>query len=201
MHIKIYEQNPNERLIRKAVEVLKNGGVIIYPTDTVYAFGCNIFNQKAIERICKIKHLDINKSRMAIVCQDLSNISNYAKISTDVFKLLKKNLPGAFTFILNGSKNLPSVLKDKKTIGIRMPNNNIALEIVRTLGNPIFTSSVIEADDVTEYETDPELLIEKYEDMVDLIIDGGFGCHTPSTIVDCTGEEIEIIRQGKGELE
>ncbi|MDO4726963.1 MAG: L-threonylcarbamoyladenylate synthase [Porphyromonadaceae bacterium] len=201
MHIKIYEQNPNERLIRKAVEVLKNGGVIIYPTDTVYAFGCNIFNQKAIERICKIKHLDINKSRMAIVCQDLSNISNYAKISTDVFKLLKKNLPGAFTFILNGSKNLPSVLKDKKTIGIRMPNNNIALEIVRMLGNPIFTSSVIEADDVTEYETDPELLIEKYEDMVDLIIDGGFGYHTPSTIVDCTGEEIEIIRQGKGELE
>lgn len=201
MHIKIYEQNPNERLIRKAVEVLENGGVIIYPTDTVYAFGCNIFNQKAIERICKIKHLDINKSRMAIVCQDLSNISNYAKISTDVFKLLKKNLPGAFTFILNGSKNLPSVLKDKKTIGIRMPNNNIALEIVRTLGNPIFTSSVIEADDVTEYETDPELLIEKYEDMVDLIIDGGFGYHTPSTIVDCTGEEIEIIRQGKGELE
>lgn len=201
MHIKIYEQNPSERLIRKAVEVLENGGVIIYPTDTVYAFGCNIFNQKAIERICKIKHLDMNKSRMAIVCQDLSNISNYAKISTDVFKLLKKNLPGAFTFILNGSKNLPSVLKDKKTIGIRMPNNNIALEIVRTLGNPIFTSSVIEADDITEYETDPELLIEKYEDMVDLIIDGGFGHHTPSTIVDCTGEEIEIIRQGKGELE
>lgn len=201
MHIKIYEQNPNERLIRKAVEILEGGGVIIYPTDTVYAFGCNIFNQKAIDRICRIKHLDINKSRMAIVCHDLSNISNYAKISTDVFKLLKKNLPGAFTFILNGSKSLPSILKDKKTIGIRMPNNNIALEIVRTLGNPIFTSSVIEADDVTEYETDPELLIEKYEDMVDLIIDGGFGDHTPSTIVDCTGEEIEIIRQGKGELE
>ncbi len=200
MHVRIYEENPNEHQIAKVIEVLKNGGVIIYPTDTVYAFGCDILHPKAIEKICRLKHLNPQKSRMAIVCQDLSNISNYAKISTDTFKLLKKNLPGAFTFLLNGSRQLPSILKDRKTIGIRMPKNNIALDIVRQLGNPIFTTSVIAIDDITEYETDPELLTEKYEDVVDMVIDGGFGDNTPSTIVDCTQNEPEIIRQGKGIL-
>ncbi len=202
MHIKIHKQNPSPRLILQVVDLLRRGGIIIYPTDTVYAFGCDIFHPKAIERICRIKHLDRDKSRMAIVCHNLSNIAEYARISTDVFKLLKRNLPGAFTFILNGSKRLPPILKDRKTIGIRVPDNNIALQIVEILGNPIFTTSVISADNISQYETDPELLIEKYESIVDLIVDGGSGDNTPSTIVDCTDDNnIEIIRQGKGILQ
>ena len=200
MFAKIYQESTDEKQILKSVEVLKNGGVIIYPTDTVYAFGCDIFQQKAIEKICKLKHLDMRKSRLAIVCNDLSKISTYAKVSNNIFKLLKKNLPGAFTFILKTSNSLPSILKDRKSIGIRIPDNNIILQIIKELGNPIFTTSVISADEITEYETDPELLIEKYEDMVDLIIDGGFGGNIPSTIVDCTGDTVEIIRQGKGIL-
>ena len=200
MFAKIYQESTDEKQILKSVEVLKNGGVIIYPTDTVYAFGCDIFQPKAIEKICKLKHLDMRKSRLAIVCNDLSKISTYAKVSNNIFKLLKKNLPGAFTFILKTSNSLPSILKDRKSIGIRIPDNNIILQIIKELGNPIFTTSVISADEITEYETDPELLIEKYEDMVDLIIDGGFGGNIPSTIVDCTGDTVEIIRQGKGIL-
>jgi tRNA threonylcarbamoyl adenosine modification protein (Sua5/YciO/YrdC/YwlC family) len=200
MFFKIYPKNPSEKLITQAVEVLKNGGVVIYPTDTIYAFGCDIFQPRAVERICKIKNLDIKKSRLAVICNDLSHISNYAKISNNTFKLLKRNLPGAFTFILNGSNNLPKILKNMKTIGIRIPNNNIVTQIVKELGNPIFTTSVIAFDKITEYETDPELLIEKYENQVELIIDGGFGDNIPSTIVDCTEDEPVVIRQGKGEL-
>ncbi len=200
MYIKLYDDNPNPREVRKVVDVLRDGGVIIYPTDTVYAFGCDIFHPKAIEKICKLKHLDPKRSRMAIVCNDLSNISQYAKVSNSVFKLLKKNLPGAFTFILNGSSNLPPSLRGRKTIGIRVPQNQIAIEITRELGNPIFTTSIIAYDEVSEYETDPELLLEKYESQVDLVVDGGFGDNVPSTIVDCTEDEPEIIRQGKGEL-
>lgn len=200
MYIKLYDDNPNPREVRKVVEVLRDGGVIIYPTDTVYAFGCDIFHPKAIEKICKLKHLDPKRSRMAIVCNDLSNISQYAKVSNSVFKILKKNLPGAFTFILNGSSNLPPSLRGRKTIGIRVPQNQIVLDIVSELGNPIFTTSIIAYDEVSEYETDPELLLEKYESQVDLVVDGGFGDNMPSTIVDCTEDEPEIIRQGKGEL-
>jgi len=200
MFLKIYENNPSEKSIAKAVEILKNGGVIIYPTDTVYAIGCDMFQQKAVERVCKFKNIDVKKSRLAIICNDLSHISTYAKISNNVFKLLKHNLPGAFTFILNGSHNLPKILKNRNTIGIRVPENNIITQIVKELGNPIFTTSVKIADEISEYETDPELLIEKYEDMVDLIIDGGYGDNTPSTIVDCTNDEPIIIRQGKGIL-
>lgn len=200
MYIKLYDDNPNPREVREVVEVLRDGGVIIYPTDTVYAFGCDIFHPKAIEKICKLKHLDPKRSRMAIVCNDLSNISQYAKVSNSVFKLLKKNLPGAFTFILNGSSNLPPSLRGRKTIGIRVPQNQIVLDIVSELGNPIFTTSIIDYDEVSEYETDPELLLEKYESQVDLVVDGGFGDNVPSTIVDCTEDEPEIIRQGKGEL-
>ena len=200
MYIKLYEENPNPKEVLKVVDILKNGGIIIYPTDTVYAFGCDIFQPKAIEKICRLKHIEPKKSMLSIVCQDLSDISQYAKVSNSIFKLLKRNLPGAFTFILNGSSSLPSSLKNRKTIGIRVPKNYIALEIVRALGNPIFTTSIITADDLTEYETDPELLRERYESMVDLVINGGYGDHTPSTIIDCTEEPPTIIRQGKGDV-
>ena len=200
MFLKIYENNPSEKSIAKAVEILKNGGVVIYPTDTVYAIGCDMFQQKAVERVCKFKNIDIKKSRLSLICNDLSNISTYAKVSNNVFKLLKRNLPGAFTFILNGSSNLPKILKNRNTIGIRVPENNIITQIVKELGNPIFTTSVKIADEISEYETDPELLIEKYEDMVDLIIDGGYGDNTPSTIIDCTDDEPTVVRQGKGIL-
>jgi tRNA threonylcarbamoyl adenosine modification protein (Sua5/YciO/YrdC/YwlC family) len=200
MFLKIYEDNPSEKCIAKAVEVLKNGGVIIYPTDTIYAIGCDIFQHKAVERVCKFKNIDIKKSRLSLICSDLSNISTYAKVSNNIFKLLKRNLPGAFTFIINGSSNLPKILKNRNTIGIRVPENNIITQIVKELGNPIFTTSVKIADEISEYETDPELLIERYEDAVDLIIDGGYGDNTPSTIVDCTEDEPIIIRQGKGIL-
>jgi tRNA threonylcarbamoyl adenosine modification protein (Sua5/YciO/YrdC/YwlC family) len=200
MFFKIYPENPNEKSIAKAVEMLKNGGVIIYPTDSVYAVGCDIFQQKAVERVCKLKNIDIKKSSLSLICSDLSNISTYAKVSNNVFKLLKRNLPGAFTFILNGSSNLPKILKHRKTIGIRIPQNNIILQIVRELGNPIFTTSIKSADEISEYETDTELLIERYENTVDLLIDGGFIGNTPSTIVDCTEDEPIIVRQGKGIL-
>ena len=199
MFLKIYENNPSEKGIAKAVEVLKSGGVVIYPTDTVYAIGCDIFQQKAVERICKFKNIDIKKSHLALICSDLSNISAYAKVSNNVFKLLKRNLPGAFTFILNGSSNLPKILKNRNTIGIRIPENNIITQIVKELGNPIFTTSVKMADEISEYETDPELLIEKYENSVDLIIDGGYGDNIPSTVVDCTFGACEVLREGKGD--
>jgi tRNA threonylcarbamoyl adenosine modification protein (Sua5/YciO/YrdC/YwlC family) len=203
MLIKIYEENPNSRSIKKVVEVLKNDGVIIYPTDSVYAFGCNIFSTKALERIAKIKNLDPQKSHFSIIFYDLSQISLYTNpLSNEIFKLLKRNLPGPFTFILEANSNVPKMLKlnKKKTVGIRIPDNNIARQIVYELGNPIFSTSVIEFDDIIEYITDPELIHEKYKDLVDLVIDGGPGKLVPSTIVDCTTDQIEIIRQGAGIL-
>ncbi|MCX7862986.1 MAG: L-threonylcarbamoyladenylate synthase [Bacteroidales bacterium] len=203
MIIKIYEENPNSKEIKKVIDILKNDGVIIYPTDSVYAFGCNIFSSKALERIAKIKNLDPQKAHFSLVFYDLSQISTYTNpLNNETFKLLKRNLPGPFTFILEANSNVPKMLKlnKKKTIGMRIPNNNIARQIVYELGNPIFTTSVIEHDDILEYMTDPELIHEKYKDVVDLVIDGGYGNLTPSTIVDCTGNEIEIIRQGAGEL-
>jgi len=203
MIIKIYEENPNSRSIKKVVEVLKNDGVIIYPTDSVYAFGCNIFSTKALERIAKIKNLDPQKSHFSIIFYDLSQISLYTNpLSNEIFKLLKRNLPGPFTFILEANSNVPKMLKlnKKKTVGIRIPDNNIARQIVYELGNPIFSTSVIEFDDIIEYITDPELIHEKYKDLVDLVIDGGPGKLVPSTIVDCTTDQIEIIRQGAGIL-
>jgi tRNA threonylcarbamoyl adenosine modification protein (Sua5/YciO/YrdC/YwlC family) len=203
MLIRLYEENPNEKEIKKIVDVLKNDGVIIYPTDSVYAFGCNIFSTKALERIAKIKHLDPQKAHFSLIFYDLSQISNYTNpLNNELFKMLKRNLPGPFTFILEANSNVPKMLKvnKKKTIGIRIPNNNIAREIVYELGNPIFTTSVIEDDDIIEYMTDPELIHEKYGNIVDLVIDGGFGNLTPSTIVDCVSNEIEITRQGAGIL-
>jgi len=200
MLIRLYEQNPNQREVDRIVNILKDGGIIIYPTDTVYAMGCDALNVRAIERICKIKNINPQKRNLSIICPDLSNISEYAKIDNAVFKLMKRNLPGAFTFILNATNSLPKIYKNRKEVGIRVPDNNIILTLVRELGNPILTTSVRDKDDFMEYSTDPELIEEEYGEIVDAIVDGGYGGLEPSTIVDCTGDEIRIIRQGKGEL-
>jgi len=200
MLVKIYPENPNQREIDRVVAILRDGGLIIYPTDTVYAFGCDALNVRAVERICKIKGIDPRKENLSIVCYDLSNISEYAKVDNSTFKLMKKNLPGAFTFILPVNSNLPKIFRNRKTVGIRVPDNAIAREIIRQLGNPLLTTSVHDDDEILEYITDPELIHERYEDTVDIVIDGGYGNLTASTVVDCTGDEVEIIRQGRGEL-
>ena len=200
MLIKIYDNNPNPQQIQKVVEVLRNGGIIIFPTDTVYAFGCDIFNARAVEAIIRLKDKDVRKADLSFVCHEMSQISEYAKMDDYAFKLMKKNLPGPFTFLLNGSNRLPKLFKNKKVVGIRMPDNAIALEIVRELGNPIMVSSVFTDEDTLEYITDPELIEERFGQQVDLVIDGGYGGTTTSTIVDFTGEEPEIIREGAGEL-
>ncbi|MDR3057112.1 MAG: threonylcarbamoyl-AMP synthase [Prevotella sp.] len=198
--VKIYPENPNQKEIDRVVSVLQDGGLIIYPTDTVYAIGCDALNVRAVEEICKIKNINPAKSNLSIICYDLSNISEYARVDNATFKLMKKNLPGAFTFILNTTSSLPKIYKNKKTVGIRVPDNNIIRELVHSLGNPILTTSVKDEDEVIEYTTDPELIYEKYQDIVDIVIDGGFGGVEGSTVVDCTDDEPEIIRQGKGEL-
>jgi len=203
MLIKIYEDNPNPKAIQQAVEVLQKGGVIIYPTDTVYGIGCDITNQKAIERVCQIRGLRPDKSNLSFICYDLTDISNYTKpFDTAVFRVLKKALPGPFTFIFNASGQVPKLLSSKKkTVGIRVPDNNIVREIVKELGRPIVTSSIHDEDDIIEYSTDPELIYEKYQDLVDIVIDGGYGGNVASTVVDLTSGEFEIIREGKGDLE
>lgn len=203
MLLRIYEENPNPKFIEQAVDVLKKGGVIIYPTDTVYGIGCDITNQKAIERVCKIRGLKPEKSNLSFICYDLTDISQYTKpFDTTVFRVLKKTLPGPFTFIFNASSQVPKLLSTKKkTVGIRVPDNNIVREIVKELGNPIVTSSIRDEDDIIEYSTDPELIYEKYQDLVDLVIDGGYGGNVASTIVDLTSGDFEVIRDGKGNLD
>jgi tRNA threonylcarbamoyl adenosine modification protein (Sua5/YciO/YrdC/YwlC family) len=200
MLVKIYPENPNEKEIDKVVQILRDGGLIIYPTDTVYAIGCDALNVKAVEEICKMKNINPAKSNLSIICYDLSNISEYARVDNSTFKLMKKNLPGPFTFILNTTSLLPKIYKNKKTVGIRVPDNNIIRELVNSLGNPILTTSVKDDDEMLEYLIDPELIYEKYKEQVDIVIDGGYGGIEASTIVDCTDGEPEIIRQGKGEL-
>ena len=200
MFIKLYAENTNMKDVAKVVNILKDGGIIIYPTDTVYAMGCDALNVRAVEKICKIKGINPQKSNLSIICPDLSNISEYAKVNNSVFKLMKRNLPGPFTFILNATTSLPKIYKNRKEVGIRVPDNPITLKLVRELGNPILTTSVREKDDFMEYCTDPELIHEEYGDTVDLVVDGGYGGLEPSTIVNCTGDEIEIVRQGKGLL-
>ena len=200
MLIKLYDTNPSIREVAKIVDILKEGGIVIYPTDTVYAMGCDALNVRAIERICKIKNINPQKTKLSIICEDLSNISEYAKVSNNVFKLMKRNLPGPFTFILNATNSLPKIYRNRKEVGIRVPDNNIILTLVRELGNPILTTSVRSKDDVMEYCSDPELIEEECGHLVDVIVDGGYGGLEPSTVVDCTGDEIEIVRQGKGEL-
>lgn len=200
--IKIYEDKPNEAAIAKVVKVLKEGGLVIYPTDTVYGLGCDITNTKALERIAKIKGIKLEKANFSFICHDLSNISDYVKqIDTATFKLLKRALPGPYTFILPGNNNLPKEFKKKTTVGIRVPDNSIALEIVRQLGNPIVSTSIHDDDDVIEYTTDPELIFEKWQNLVDVVIDGGYGDNVGSTIIDLSGDEPIVVREGKGSLD
>ena len=199
--VRIYEEKPNEAEIAKAVKVLRDGGIVIYPTDTVYALGCDALNVRAVERICQIKGINPQKVNLSIICRELSWVSEYAKLSNLYFKLLKRNLPGAFTFILPTSSSLPKIYKNRKTVGIRIPDNAITLALVEALGNPLLTTSVAIDEEEPEYGTDPELIAERYESVADLIIDGGEGGTTPSTTVDCTGDEPVILRERKGELQ
>jgi len=201
MLLKLYENNPNPAQIRHIAEVLRNGGIIIFPTDTVYAFGCSIFNAAGVEFISRLKSKDLRRSNLSFICHELSEVSEYAKMDDKAFKLMKKNLPGPFTFILDGSSKLPKLFKNKKTVGIRMPDNAIALAIVRELGNPMMTSSIFTDEKTTEYITDPELIEERFGLQVSIVIDGGMGGLQHSTIVDCTGDEPEVVREGIGELQ
>lgn len=203
MLLKIYEENPNEKALEQVVEILKKGGIIIYPTDTVYGLGCDITNPKAIERIAKLRDIKVEKANFSFICYDLSHISDFIKpIDNSVFRVLKKALPGPFTFIFNANNQVPKLLSSKKkTVGIRVPENNIARQIVKMLGNPILSTSIHDDDEILEYTTDPELIYEKYQDKVDLVIDGGYGDNIPSTVIDCTSGTFEIIREGKGLIE
>ncbi|MFD2914652.1 L-threonylcarbamoyladenylate synthase [Psychroserpens luteus] len=200
--IKIYEENPNPKEIKKVVDVLKRGGLVIYPTDTVYGLGCDITNIKALEKIARIKGVKLEKSNFSFICEDLSNLSDYVKqIDTATFKILKRALPGPYTFILPGSKNLPNPFKKRKTVGIRVPDNAITIEIVKQLGNPLVSTSIRDEDFVVEYTTDPELILEKWNNLVDIVIDAGYGGNEASTVIDLSEEEPVVIREGKGSLE
>ena len=200
--LKIYPENPNPKALQKVVEVLKRGGVVIYPTDTVYGLGCDITNVKALERIAKIKGVKLERSNFSFICHDLSNLSDYVtQIETPIFKLLKRTLPGPYTFILPGANTLPHPFKKKKTVGIRIPDNSIALGIVEALGNPIVSTSIHDEDEILEYTTDPELIYEKWSSKVDLVIDGGYGDNQPSTVIEVKGTEVSLIREGKGSID
>lgn len=200
--IKIYNENPNQKEIDKVVKVLQNGGLIIYPTDTVYGLGCDITNTKALEKVAKIKGVKLEKSSFSFVCNDLSHLSDYVKqIDTPTYKILKRALPGPYTFILPGSNSLPKVFKKRKTVGIRVPDNTIARTIVAHLGNPIVSTSIHDEDGVLEYTTDPELIFEKWNNKVDLVIDGGYGDNQASTVIDLTDDYPEVLREGKGSLD
>jgi len=203
MLIRIYNENPNSKHIRQIVDLLEDGGIIIYPTDTVYAMGCDILATKAIEKIARFKGLNPKNPELSLIFHDMSQLSDYTIIrDNNIFKLLKRNLPGPFTFIVQANSQIPKLFRNKKkTVGIRIPDNNIVLELVRELGRPIITTSIHDPDELIEYTTDPELIYEKYRDFTDTMIDGGFGKNEASTIVDCTGEEIVIVRQGLGILD
>lgn len=200
--VKIHPQNPEMRKISRVVEVLKNGGVIIYPTDTIYGIGCDLMNRKAVERVCKIMDIKPHKLDLSFICHDLSHISIYVKrIDTPVFKVLKKSLPGPYTFIFESSSKVPKILDvNKKTVGIRIPDHNIPRMIVSELGNPLITSSIKDDDHIKEYTTDPEEIYEDFKNLVDIVIDGGAGGNIPSTVVDCTSNDFVILRQGLGEI-
>ena len=200
--VKIYEENPNPREVAKVVAVLRSGGLVIYPTDTVYGLGCDITNAKALEKIARIKGVKVAKANWSFICADLSNLSDYVRqIDTTTFKILKRALPGPYTFILPGNNNLPKDFKKKKTVGIRVPDNAITKEIVLELGNPIVSTSIRDEDDVLEYTTDPELILEKWNNLVDMVIDGGYGDNRASTVIDLSGNEPLVVREGKGSLD
>jgi tRNA threonylcarbamoyl adenosine modification protein (Sua5/YciO/YrdC/YwlC family) len=203
LFLEIHPDNPQEKYINTIVECLKDGGVIIYPTDTVYGIGCDINKTRAVERVCKLKNIKPEKSNFSLICYDLSHISDFTKhVSTPVYKVMRKALPGPFTFILEANSSVPKLFKHKKnTVGIRVPDNNIVREIVRLLEHPILSSSVKDEDELVEYTTDPELIYEKFQDKVDIIVNGGFGRNEASTIVDCSDGEFNIIRQGLGDLD
>ena len=203
MLIKIHPETPSQRQVLKVVEALSNDGVIIFPTDTIYAMGCNIYSPKAIDRIARLKGINSKNANFSFLCYDLSQLSDFTKpIGNEVYKLMRRTLPGPFTYILNANSNVPKIFGNKKkTVGIRIPENNIISEIIKELGNPIMSTSIHDDDEVVEYSTDPELIHEKYDGQVDLVIDGGYGDNHPSTIIDCTGEEILILREGKGVIE
>jgi len=200
---KIYPENPNPKEVDRVVDLLRDGGVIIYPTDTVYGLGCDITRSKAIDRVAQIKGINPEKTRFSFIVYDLSHLSDYTKpLDNQVYKLMKRNLPGPFTFILEANNNVPRILQSKKkTVGIRIPDNPIIREIVRVLGNPILTTSVHSGDEILDYITDPELIHEEMGNLVDMVIDGGFGNNIPSTVIDCTGPEIQVVREGLGVLE
>lgn len=199
--IRIYEENPNPRQVDRVVDILRKGGLVIYPTDTVYGLGCDITNSKALERLARIKGVKLEKASWSFICADLSNLSDYARqIDTPTFKILKRALPGPYTFILPGSNQLPKDFRKRKTVGIRVPDNQIALALVQGLGHPIVSTSIRDDDDVLEYTTDPELIYEKWAKLVDVVIDGGYGDNVGSTVIDLSGDEPEVIREGKGDL-
>ncbi|WP_405246579.1 L-threonylcarbamoyladenylate synthase [Cellulophaga sp. Asnod2-G02] len=200
--IKIYPENPNTKEIKKVIQVLKKGGLVIYPTDTVYGLGCDITNTKALEKIARIKGIKLEKANWSFICADLSNLSDYVRqIDTPTFKILKRALPGPYTFILPGNNNLPKEFKKKKTVGIRVPDNSIAKAIVEALGNPIVSTSIRDEDELLEYTTDPELIFEKWQNLVDIVIDGGYGDNTASTVIDLSEGEPLVIREGKGSID
>lgn len=204
MLLKINPENPQERHIQTVVDTLKKGGVIIYPTDTVYALGCDMMNKRAIDRILKIKGLSQKNAQFSCIVEDLSTLSDYSsQVSTSIYKMMKRTLPGAYTYILKASKNVPSYFRaNKKTIGIRITDHEIPHTIVQRLGNPLVSTSLKSEDEIMEYRTDPELIHENYKKMVDIVIDGGFGGLEGSTIIDCSsGNDFEIIREGKGSLD
>ena len=200
MLLKIYPENTNQKEIQKVVAHLKKGGLFIFPTDTVYSIGCDLSNSRAVEKMARIKGVKLKDANFSLICYDLSHLSDFCKpMDNAVFKMMKKALPGAFTFILNASNNVPKLFKaNKKTIGIRVPDNNIIREVVKELGNPVVSTSVHDDDEVVEYTTDPELIHEKYANDIDLVIDGGYGNNVASTVIDCTAGEPVIIRQGLG---
>ncbi len=200
--IKLYEENPNPKEVRRVVDIIRDGGLVIYPSDTVYALGCDITNNRALEKLAQIKGVKLEKANFSFVCEDLSNLSDYVKqIDTRTFKILKRALPGPYTFILPGNNNLPTVFKKRKEVGIRVPDNEITRSIVRELGNPIVSTSIYDEDEVIEYMTDPELIFEKWQNLVDVVVDGGYGDNVASTVIDLTANEPVLIREGKGSLD
>lgn len=203
MLLKIHPETPGQRQLQKAVEILRHDGVVIFPTDTVYGLGCDIFSHKAVERVARLKGVSLEKANFSFICHSLSQLSDYARhVNNPTFKLMKQLLPGPYTFILESSSTVPRIFRNhKKTIGIRVPDNNIVLELVRELGNAILTTSIHDEDELLEYTTDPELIYDHYRFQVDAVINGGYGNNVPSTVIDCTGEFPVVIRQGMGELD